>query len=100
MSAKNHRLYFMEGDDECCYSKQTILRIMKEEGIKTLTVYEAKAEFRTGYFYCKHFDEMGESNGTCGRLCEAYQPNNGRNGRCKHYGYPYSQTEKQITLTL
>lgn len=90
----------MQGDDESCYSKETILRIMQEEGIQSLTIFEAKAEFGTGYFYCKYHNEIGESNGTCGRLCKEYQPNNGINGRCKHYGYPYSQTEKQITLTL
>ena len=38
--------------------------------------------------------------GECGNHCEAYKPNNNKNGRCKHYGYTYEQTDKFKTLKI
>lgn len=66
--------------------------------IVTLFLFEAKRESGTGYFFCKEFQACGEV-GECGRMCEKYNPMNGKNGRCKHYGYVYEQTDNKIILT-
>ena len=63
---------------------------MQENGIKELTVYRAKRVTGEGMFFCKEFMEPGMSGEGCGRFeCESYIPNNGKNGRCKHFGYCY-----------
>jgi len=33
-------------------------------------------------------------------IAKGYKPNNGKNGRCKHYGYCYTQTEKELVIEI
>jgi hypothetical protein len=44
--------------------------------------------------------EVGEVGEGCGKFCQQYKPLNGKNGRCKHYGYVYEQTDKVKLLKL
>jgi hypothetical protein len=92
--------YYFQKYDENCYPLSYHLDYMKENDIKEMEVFEAKAEFGTGMFFCRKYGEIGETNGTCGKLCGCYIPNNGKNGRCKFYGYTYEQTDKKIILKV
>ncbi|MDD5013592.1 MAG: hypothetical protein PHW73_00635 [Atribacterota bacterium] len=92
--------YFRSDNDEECYSLASIREQMKDEDINELKVFEAKRETGTGYFYCKHTSEIGESGDCSNRICKSYIPNNGKNGRCKYYGYPYEQTDRSKIIKI
>ena len=92
------KLYFLKGDDEICYDLGHWRDYIAENKLKEIELIEAERETGTGYFWCKKFQEVGEKNEGCGRFCDEYKPNNGKNGRCKHYGYTYSPTDKKLTL--
>jgi len=92
------KYYFGGHNDESCYSLQYHLEYMAENGIEEMIVFEAKIERGSGYFFCKHFFETGETREICGKLCELYKPRNGKSGICRHYGYVYEQTDKSKLL--
>lgn len=96
------KFYFSPHEEETCYHKQYYLDYMKQNRIKEMTVFEAKAEIGSDMFFCKELLEVGmkgEGDG-CGKMCEHYKPRNGKSGRCKHSGFVYEQTEKSITLKV
>lgn len=78
--------YYLKKDNERCYDIEDHLDYMQENKISKMEVFEAKKETGTGYFFCKHYLEVGEVGKICGLQCENYIPNNGKNGRCKYYG--------------
>jgi len=97
MTPKN-KLYFCDIDgNENCYGLEYWKWYKSDNELSELKLTEAKRETGTGYFFCKEFKEVGET-GNCGKICSKYHPNNGKNGRCKHYGYCYEQTDKTITI--
>jgi hypothetical protein len=93
------KLYFQDYDENC-YPIDYHLDYMKENNIKEMDVFKAERETGTGYFFCKEFMEIGETGESCGKMCEKYIPNNGKNGRCKHYGYVYNQTDEIKKLRI
>lgn len=86
--------YYFQKDDENCYNLVYHIQYMRENYIEQMEVFEAKAEYGTGYFFCLHYQEIGESGESCGKVCDHYSPRNGKNGRCKHHGNVYEQTDK------
>ncbi len=93
------KLYFNEFED-FCNGIEHHLEYMADNGIKEMKVFEAKIETGTGFFFCTNFYEVGEVGQSCGKQCEAYKPLNGKNGRCKHSGYLYEQTDKFKMLEI
>ena len=73
------KLYFREDNEEVCYLKKDILEDMKEEGISTLKIIEAKRITGEPYFWCTVNQEVGQVGQGCGRLCSQYKPRNGKN---------------------
>ena len=65
-----------------------------------MEVFEAKREVGSDYFFCTELDEVGEVGQGCGKFCYHYKPRNGKNGRCKHSGSVFEQTEKTKILKL
>ena len=95
------RYYFADWDDLGCHTLDTHLDHMEKYGVSKMDVYEAKAEFGSGYFFCQEYGVVGEQDGmTCGKICDKYKPRNGKNGRCVHNGYCYERTDKKRTLEL
>ena len=88
--------YFLTPDASFCYDKKYFQDQMKEQGWNELKVIEAIQEKRTGFFYCKYFGEIGEVGEGCGKICTAYNPRNGKSGRCKHSSIPYSPGKEVI----
>lgn len=89
-------MYFLNLYDDRCYSMDYIQLTLREQNWNEIKVYKAKRlkASETGFFYCKHFDYMGEIGESCGKYwCDKYEPNNGKNGRCKYYGYLYEAGE-------
>lgn len=93
-----NKLYFSEHDNDGCYLLKYFRWYMKENCLDELILFRAKRENGTGYFFCKEYDEVGEVGESCGKMCSAYIPNNGKNGRCKHYGFMYEQTDEKLIL--
>ena len=92
-------LYFTSRDEELCYPKSYFEAIMDYEGWNEMTVYKAKKQLVKGFFYCKHFEMMGEkSEGWCGRECKAYAPRNGKNGCCKHYSLKFYEPSDETLI--
>ena len=94
------KYYFKSKDAERCYSLTAIKQEMKEEGIKQITVFEAKIVNDIPIFHCKKFDECYEKREGCGKECFCYEPRNGIKGCCIHYGFCYENTgiEKLIKI--
>jgi hypothetical protein len=85
--------YFYNSESDFCYNLKGIEKKIKDENVKSKFVFKAIREKNSPYFFCKHFQTCGEK-GNCGRICEAYQPRNGKSGVCKHFGYTYEKGNK------
>lgn len=93
--------FFFRDDDDTCYTLQSQIDYMIENGITEMDLWLAEREINAPYFFCKNFEECGDkSEGGCGKLCDGYKPRNGKSGVCKHYGYTYEQTDRCFTLKL
>lgn len=79
-------------------TKQRFKEIKKILGIDELRIYPAKRETCVDYFYCKKFNTVGMVGESCGGICPSYKPNNGKNGRCFHYGWCYEPAGKEIII--
>ena len=91
------KFYFDKSNDIChplAYWKD----LMKEYNLSEMKLFEAKRETGSSYFFCQQFGEVGEVGEGCGKVCPKYKPNNGKSGRCKHYGYVYECTDKSIII--
>lgn len=88
--------YFLNKDSERCYEKNYFLDQMWYQDFKELKVFKAIKSKDKDFFFCKHFDEVGET-GNCGKECSAYSPRNGKSGICKHHGFCYEAGES-VTL--
>lgn len=95
----NKSLYFAFEDAEICYLFHDHLDIMKIHKQSKRTLFEAKRVTNTNYFFCKHFQQVGEK-GDCGKQCNAYQPRNKVSGSCIHNGYCYEPTGEAIEITI
>ena len=93
------KLYFSNNDPEFCLTLQYFKKYMIENEVDKMLLTLAKRETNAGHFYCKMHDVIG-TVGECGVICEQYCPNNGKNGRCKHYGYCYEMTDKKMQINL
>jgi len=93
------KLYF-QLNHEYCHPISWHKEFMSENGLTELTVFEAKIERGSGYFWCREFYTVAEASESCGKQCPSYQPRNKKSGICTHYGYVYDQTEQSRTLKI
>lgn len=84
--------YFKEKDSEMCYNLTHHLQYMAENNINEMTVLKAKIVNDSEFFYCTEVMEVGEKNGTCGKMCEDYRPRNSKSGICKYFRNTYENT--------
>lgn len=93
--------YFKDTDAEICYTKESILADMKEDGIKEMKVFEAYPMTDNSVFWCK-IDALclEQRNGICGNDCRNYDPCNGRSGCCKHYTKVLYYAGDEVTLKV
>lgn len=89
------KFYFENSESEFCYLKSFLIEKAKEEQLKEVEFYEAIQDKNSGYFYCRHFGVVCEnSDVSCGKYCDAYNPKNGKTGMCKAKGICYMHGEK------
>ena len=95
------KLYFSGEDSELCFDIEHFKDYMRYNNLKELKLFEAKRVTGTGYFFCKEHFEVGEVGENCGiNNCHTYKPLNGKNGRCKHYGWCYEYSDKVRILKI
>lgn len=92
--------YYFLNNAEKCYTIDFFKNYMRDSDLKELELFEAKKEENIDFFFCKHFEEIGEKHDFCGKMCNKYEPKNGRSGCCKYNGSLYEKTDKKITLKL
>ena len=94
----NRRKYYFADGSEICYHIEDILDEMKENEISEMKVSEAVIDHDSGCMWCsEHNAIVQHGSGFCGKDCEHYSPNNGKNGCCSHLGYCYN-SGKEYTL--
>jgi len=93
------RLFFNSSISENCHNLEYFIDCLEKH--EQIVLNLAKRESKTDYFYCWHFQVVGEKEqGTCSKSCEAYQPLNGKKGICKHNGYCYEETNEKYLLKI
>lgn len=94
------QFYFASKDDDICYHRSYFEGLMEYEGWDEMTLYKAKRQDVDGYFWCNHYEMVGEkSEGGCGMQCNAYAPKNGKSGCCKYYSLKmYEPTDETLLL--
>ena len=91
--------YFETKYSENCHSIDYFYDMMRLEELSEMEVFEAKIEYKTGFFWCNKFWELGEVGEGCGKICKEYKPRNGKNGRCVHSG-PVYECGKKVKIKL
>ena len=89
--------YFLNKDEEYCFTKEHYVRRMNEVGLTYIAVYEAKKVRDKELIFCKAVGEPAEKN--CGRQCEFYSPRNGKSGICKHDGMLFECTDNRLIIS-
>ena len=79
-------MYFADMEAEKCWPLSKHVDYMKDNNLTEMNVFLAVPMKVSGFFWCKHFGEMGEK-GNCGQECLAYEPRNGESGICRHHGH-------------
>ncbi|MDP4201459.1 MAG: hypothetical protein Q8861_02090 [Bacteroidota bacterium] len=89
---KKQIFYFKDEDsDGPSFSLDDILDEAKEEGLKTILVYEAIPDkFEKDFIWCMEIGEATERKGCTKKLCSEYVSKNGKNGICKQRGNLYT----------
>ena len=86
-------------DEVFCYSKDTIIDMMKSNNLIEITVYVAVPMYSNDLFWCKVYAECCEKGSSCGKQCCHYNPKNGKSGCCKYVGKLFERGE-EITIKL
>jgi hypothetical protein len=96
---KKEKLYFLNEDEELCFTEEHFQNIMEQEGLNEIEVFRAYPSKEKGVFWCnEHSFCSDDSSECCGKTnCDEYEPCNGKNGRCKFHSLQlYTWGEKVI----
>ena len=94
------KYYFQTDNAANCYELSYFYDYMKMNGIEEMELIEAQRIYDHEYFWCKEYHDLAEKGDCSVSNCKSYVPNNGKNGRCKHYGYFYGKSDKKKTIKL
>lgn len=91
---KKPKLYFLNEDDDSCYTLEERLNDAAFEGLETITLLEAVPDNdNPDYIWCGHESSVGERSGCKKSNCINYKSKSGR-GVCEHRGNLYSHGEE------
>ena len=94
-------LYFYHKDFEYAEPLWQIKDKMRINSVSEHTVYLAEKSKDRDAFYCTHYGEVGlKSEGGCGKICEGYQPRNGKRGMCKHQRPTYEPSDETLIVRV
>jgi len=94
------KIYFADEVEDGCYDLDYFREYMQDNGLSEMKLFEAKRETGRDYFYCRKDDDVYDNSGSCGRFCDGYKPLNHKSGRCVHYGFCYTYTDKVKILRI
>lgn len=95
--SKREPLYFAGLDHEYCQTLEYHRDMIEGTG-QTLTLHRAIPLPTTHVFWCREAAECFEV-GECGKKCDAYEPRNGKNGRCRWHSNAFEPSETD-TITI
>lgn len=87
------KLYFREIDSNWCYTLDYHMSDAINEGLDTITLYEANKAEGSSYIFCKEVGEATEKTDCNKRDCDMYASKSGR-GVCMHRGQLYEHGEE------
>jgi hypothetical protein len=87
-----------DADATLCYTIKRHLDLMEMSGEAERKLYRARPEVGTSTRYCTEFDASVERGEWCGRLCDAYEPRNGKNGLCRHSVHCYDADRSEVKV--
>lgn len=87
-------------EDDFCYNLDYWKEYMADNQLIQIELYKAVRSVGIGFFFCREYMGVFESGQSCGKLCDKYSPNNGKNGICRHYGYCYEPSDEKLLLLL
>ena len=86
-------LYFDAIDAEACYPMDIHRDNMEADDVTERTLCRALPIPTSQAFYCREYGEVFEGGvGVC-HGCDAYEPRNGKNGRCRFHTHCYEPGE-------
>jgi len=68
--------------------------------LSEINIYPAKPLYKTGFFYCSEFNDIGQTGDGCGKGCDFYKPRNFKNGRCRFSNNCYEPSDDFKILKL
>lgn len=86
LKKESMKLYFETEDSEFAYQIEHFDEVME----RPFELFEAVPCKVEGFFFCKAVNGCAEE-GECGRLCDDYDPCNGKSGMCRHKGRLYEK---------
>lgn len=94
---KKQKSYFSDTEEEWTYSLDYHIEQAKEAGLKEIKLYEPVRDKNSDAFGCAKYWFVGlKGEDNCGKICEGYEPRNGKSGICKHHRYTYEKGEAII----
>lgn len=76
------KYYFLTENSEMCYTLDYHLADAKEQGLTEIELFEGVPVKDDEYFWCRADEQIFEHE-ACGKSCIAYQPCNGKSGKCR-----------------
>ena len=89
--------YYMCDESEYIFTLDDFKTMLEDEEEEKMEIETVKREYG-GNMWCRRGERFIEK-GDCGRICEDYQPCNGKNGRCRNLENGFIRTGKKFILT-
>lgn len=90
--------YYMCDESEYVFTLDDFRVMLKDEGEISMKIEEVERDIG-GNMWCRRTERFVEK-GDCGRVCDTYEPCNGKNGRCRNLENGFKKTGKKYLLTL
>ena len=88
--------YYMCDESEYVFTLDDFKVQLEEEGEESIEIKEVKRDYG-GEMWCRRAERFVEK-GECGRVCDTYEPCNGKNGRCRNLENGFRKTGKRFLL--
>jgi hypothetical protein len=93
------KFYFKTENSEMCYTLDYHLAKAKDEGLTEIELFEAVPIKDNNFFWCRAVDQIAE-HGSCGKACFAYQPCNGKSGKCQFKQNTMFEAGKKVKFEI
>ena len=88
--------YYMCDESEYVFTLDDFKTMLEDEEEEEMEIEEVKRDYG-GNMWCRRGENFIEE-GDCGRICDTYEPCNGKNGRCRNLENGFKKTGKKFLL--